>query len=106
LPETDKPPPSAKDLVGTWSRIGVAGLIRFRADGEFRVARNERDLRHAPFASGTYELEGRTITFLDSTGVSVRGVWKAGLADEELHAVVVEDGLGLIAGSEVTFVRI
>jgi hypothetical protein len=34
-------------------------------------------------------------------------VWEAGLADDELHVVVIEDqGCGLSAGLELSFVRI
>jgi hypothetical protein len=103
VPRIEESPPTGKSLLGTWSRIGEAGLIRFGKNGEFRVARNELDLTDAPFASGTYELDGNTVTL---TG-GCNSIWEAGLAGGELHVVVVQDqGCGLSAGMELSFVRI
>jgi hypothetical protein len=103
VPQIEEPPPTGKSLLGTWSRIGTAGLIRFGKDGEFRVARNESDLTDAPFASGTYELDGNTVTLAGGCN----SVWEAGVADGELHVVVIQDqGCGLSAGLELSFVRI
>jgi hypothetical protein len=91
LPKIEEPPPTAESLVGTWSRLGVAGLIQFSADREFRTATTELDLRDSPYAFGTYNLVGQTITLERSDCSSV---WEAGLADEELHVVVVADSCG------------
>ncbi len=113
LPKIEGAAPTPGGLVGTWSRIGSAGLIRFGADGEFRMARNEPDLVDAPFAVGTYEVKGSTITFLSAGGGTCSGVvWEAGLSDEEdrldeeLHVASVNDGCGLTAGTELRLVRI
>jgi hypothetical protein len=103
VPQIEEPPPTGKSLLGTWSRIGTAGLIRFEKNGEFRVARNEADLTSAPFASGTYELDGNTVTLAGGCN----SVWEAGVSDGELHVVVIQDkGCGLSAGLELSFVRI
>ena len=103
VPHIEEPPPTGTSLLGTWSRIGEAGLIRFGKNGEFRVARNEVGLNDAPFASGAYELDGNTVTLAGGCN----SVWEAGLADGELHVVVIQDqGCGLSAGMELSFVRI
>jgi hypothetical protein len=78
------------------ARLGSAGLIQFSSDGEFRIARNEQGLVDSPYAAGTHDVEGKTITFLGSCD----SVWEAGLADsedpldEELHIVVTEEAAG------------
>jgi hypothetical protein len=102
LPEIQEPPPTPEGLLGTWSRVGSAGLIRFAKSGEFRIARNEPDLLNAPYAVGTYEVAGRTITLEGGCN----SVWEAGLADDELHIVVVEEGCELILGQDLRFLRI
>jgi hypothetical protein len=79
-----------------------AGLIRFGEEGEFRTARNELDLLNAPYATRTYEIDGKTITLQGGCN----SVWAASLAQDELHMVVVEGGWELVAGQDVRFVRI
>jgi hypothetical protein len=49
LPEIDEPAPTASQLVGTWSRIGVAAQIRLGADGTFAIDRTNLD---SPYAAG------------------------------------------------------
>jgi len=102
--------PTASDLVGTWSRIGIAGLVRFGADGEFSIARNEPDLNEFPYASGTYEVNESTLALVGASGTACS--WNVGLVAEEdplhdeLNAVVIEAGCGLSAGEAFTLVRI
>ena len=103
LPMVDEPPPPAGSLIGTWSRIGVAGLVRFNEEGGFRIARNTEDLLDSPYAVGTYRHDGATV---ELTG-GCRTVWRVGLAgDDDLHAVVVEEGCGISRGTVLTLARI
>lgn len=101
-PTVEGPPPTPAQLIGTWTRIGTAGLIQFTEDGEFRIARSTTELVDLPFAVGTYRLDGASIEL--SGGC--RSVWTTGLADDELHAVVVEEGCALPRGAVLQFARI
>jgi len=64
LPEIEEPPPTAKRLVGTWSRTGSSTLFRFNADGTFAVDTHRLDVPY--YAEGTYELDGSTVAFATS----------------------------------------
>jgi hypothetical protein len=103
LPAVEGPPPAPESLIGTWTRIGTAGLIRFDESGEFRIARSPNDLVEAPFALGAYRQDGARIEL--SGGCS--SVWVTGLtADDELNVVVLEAGCGLAEATAMTLARI
>jgi hypothetical protein len=110
LPKVEEPPPTPRRLVGTWSQTGTALLFRFNADGTFAFDRRNLD---APYARGTYELDGRTIS-LTSTGPGCTDTWEweTGIAKEadrledELHIVFTSSGCEIPRGAEWTFARI
>jgi hypothetical protein len=110
LPGIEGPPPTASQLVGTWSRIGVAAQIGLRADGTFAIDRTNLD---SPYAAGTYEFDRGLIEFTGK-GLSCPDAWawKAGITegddplDDELHIVFVEGGCGVLTGVTWKLARI
>jgi hypothetical protein len=111
LPEVAEPPPSTKQLVGTWSRTGSSTLFRFNPDGTFDVDTHTLDV--PLYATGEYQLDGATIAF-STSGPECNDVWEwdAGIvtaqdrADDELHIVFLESGCGIPAGAEWTLARL
>jgi hypothetical protein len=111
LPQVDEPPPSAKQLLGTWSRTGSSTLFRFNRDGTFDVDTHRLD--DPLYATGPYELDGSTLTFTAS-GPSCADdwQWQIGIvraespSNDELHIVFHEEGCGIPAGAEWTLARL
>ena len=96
-------PPTASRLAGTWSRIGVAGLLRIDPKGTFAIARTTFDQQ---YASGTYDVQGSTIEF-KSVGPACVGSWTgtAGVVDQkdplddELQIALHDDACDSPAGT-------
>jgi hypothetical protein len=115
LPKVDEPPPTARSLVGTWSRTGGVLTARFRREGTFALDEDPHTL-DAAYAAGTYEFDGRRITFTSKgSQACVEGetwVWETGITegedplDDEIHIVFLEDGCGLTAGTDWRFARL
>jgi hypothetical protein len=111
LPEIAEPPPTARRLVGTWSRTGSSTLFRFNADGTFAVDTHQLDVPY--YAEGTYELDGPTLAFATS-GHLCNDAWKwqTGIVkaedrlEDELHIVFLEEGCDIPAGAEWTLARV
>jgi hypothetical protein len=110
LPEIEGPPPTAGALVGTWSQIGVAVLVRFSRDATFAF---DRPNLATPYAKGTYEVDGRTITFTSNGPDCVdTWVWEGGITeeedplDDELNIVFVEGGCKSPTGEEWKLARL
>jgi hypothetical protein len=112
LPQVEEPPPTARSLVGTWSRIGEPLLARLGPDGKFAIDTSGLD---TPFAHGTYKLDGRDIKFTNANmGACTHSdwTWRAGLTaandplEDELHIVFVEGGCLVPVGTEWTFARV
>jgi hypothetical protein len=90
-------PPTASELVGTWSIDDTEPerLVRFSPDGSFAI--DDRGmLDTTPAAAGNYELDGREIIFETSgSDICVDGdswTFEAGVPEEgRLHFVVRED---------------
>ena len=111
LPEVAEPPPSAKQLLGTWSHIGSTTLFRFNRDGTFDVDTHRLD--DPLYATGPYELDGSTLLFTASgPACADEWEWKIGIvkaehrSDDELHAVFQDAGCDVPAGAEFTLARI
>ncbi len=111
LPEIEEPPPSDKQLLGTWSRTGSSTLFRFSRDGTFDVDTHRLD--DPLYASGPYELDGSTLTFTASGPACADDwQWRIGIlraesrSDDELHIVFEEEGCGIPVGAEWTLARI
>jgi hypothetical protein len=102
LPAVDEPPPSAKQLLGTWSRIGSSTLFRFNRDGTFDVDTHRLD--DPLYASGPYELDGSILT--DEWEWQIGIVKADNRADDELHAVFQDEGCDVPPGAEFTLARI
>ena len=111
LPEIEEPPPTAKRLVGTWSRTGSSTLFRFNADGTFAVDTHRLDVPY--YAEGTYELDGSTVAFATS-GPECADIWEwqTGIRkakdrlEDELHIVFLEEGCDIPTGAEWTLARV
>jgi hypothetical protein len=92
LPKIEEPPPTAKRLIGTWSRTGSSTLFRFSADGTFAVDTHKLDFPY--YTTGTYELDGPTLVFT-ATGNRCADTWEwqtrivtaEDRLDDELHIV-------------------
>jgi hypothetical protein len=111
LPEIEEPPPTAKRLVGTWSRTGSSTLFRFNADGTFAVDTHRLDIPY--YAEGTYELDGPTLAFATSgPRCADAWEWQTGITkasdrlEDELHIVFVDEGCDIPAGAEWTLARV
>jgi len=108
--EVEGAAPTVEKLRGNWGRVGVRLLWRFNRDGTFAFDRANLE---APYARGTYELEGRIIRFEAlGPGCVDEWSWKTGISDEkdrlddELHIAFLGEGCEVIAGTEWTFARI
>jgi hypothetical protein len=111
LPQVDEPPPTAKQILGTWSRTGSSTLFRFNRDGTFDVDTHRLD--DPLYASGPYELDGSTLTFTASGPACADDwQWQVGILrgesrpDDELHIVFHEEGCGIPVGAEWTLARL
>jgi hypothetical protein len=111
LPAIAEPPPTAKQLIGTWSRTGSSTLFRFNGDGTFQVDTHRLDVPY--YATGTYELDGPALAF-STDGPQCRDTWtwQTGIlrakdrVDDELHIVFLESGCDIPQGAEWTLARL
>jgi hypothetical protein len=111
LPEIEDPAPTAKRLIGTWSRTGSSTLFRFNADGTFAVDTHRLDVPY--YAEGTYELDGSTLAFATS-GPECADIWEwqTGIRkandrlEDELHIVFLDEGCDIPTGAEWTLARV
>jgi hypothetical protein len=87
-------------------------MVRFRRDGTFAIDTSNPD---APYAFGTYELDGSDISFKNADAGACTGTdwtWEAGITeredrlDDELHILIVEGGCLTPRGTEWRFARI
>jgi hypothetical protein len=111
LPEVEEPPPSVKQLLGTWSQTGSSTLFRFNRDGTFDVDTHRLD--DPLYATGPYELDGSTLVFTSSSPACAdEWEWQIGIAkaetrsDDELHVVFQDEGCDVPPGAEFTLARI
>jgi hypothetical protein len=104
LPTIEGRLPTPSRVAGIWLSAAPDGeipvLVRFSLDGTFAIDNGVR-LDTAPFALGTYEIDGRTITFTADGSMGcldgMTWVWEVGIpADGQLEGVVAAD-----FGSEV-----
>jgi hypothetical protein len=102
--------PTVEKLLGNWAQVGVRLLWRFNRDGTFAFDRANLE---APYARGTYELEGRILRFTArGPGCVDEWSWKTGISeekdrlDDELHVAFLGEGCDVIAGTKWTFARI
>jgi hypothetical protein len=109
LPEVEEPPPTPKQLLGTWSQTGAALLFQFSEDGTFAFDRQNVD---TPFAHGTYEVDGSKISFSSTGNCADAWAWEVGSAeaedplDDELHIVFLDSGCEIPPGAEWRFARV
>lgn len=111
LPKIEEPPPTARRLIGTWSRTGSSTLFRFSADGTFAVDTHQLDVPY--YAEGTYELDGPTLAFATS-GHACTDAWKWQIGivkakdrlEDELHIVFLDEGCDIPTGAEWTLARV
>lgn len=87
-------------------------MLRFNQDGTFAFDTSRLD---APYAFGTYELDGSNISFVNADAGACTGsdwTWEAGITEEEdrveneLHILFVEGGCLVPAGTEWSFARL
>jgi hypothetical protein len=101
------PAPTLIRLLGKWDQEGQRVVVWFKPDGSFTIG----DLEN-PFAVGTYELDGSTITFTTNNEREciAQWIWEVGLdrsASEDLLRVLVTTGAcGAVAGEQWTFARV
>jgi hypothetical protein len=109
LPEIEEPPPTKKQLLGTWSQTGAALLFQFSEDGMFAFDRQNVD---TPFAHGTYEVDGPKVSFSSTGSCADTWAWQVGIAeaedplDDELHIVFLDSGCEIPTGAEWRFARV
>lgn len=90
-------------VVGTWQeqRAQEAMLIRLDDDGKW-VADADGSLEDGVFTGGSYEVDGRHVTFTPSEGGICRGqtvAWDVEFPDDDtLDVDVVDGGCGLAEG--------
>jgi hypothetical protein len=102
--------PTRREIVGTWATAGEALLWRFSSNGRFAFDRVDLE---APFAHGTWTLEGRTIRLVTpGAGCVDEWGWRAGIVkgseplDDELEVVFLGEGCGRIEGTRLMLARI
>jgi hypothetical protein len=106
LPESGARPTTEK-LTGIWhnqSAEEASLLVQFGPDGTYAIDHHgELDTR--PYSFGTYEVEGRTVSFVGSDG---QWTWEATISEEGLlHTVSIRDSTGNVApGTEWAWVRV
>jgi hypothetical protein len=105
------PAPSAAELLGKWDQEGQKVVAWFKPDGTFAID-SHADFEN-PFADGTYELEGSTLTFTSDPTGSCKGsgfVWEVGLdesgLDDRLQVLITTGACGAISGEQWTFARV
>ncbi len=94
--------PTVDSLTGVWLRTGetLIGLyVLFTDDGRFTADPQRGVLYGDPYAAGTYEIDGNTITFVFAeTVICTEGdtsAWTASLPEpDKLEVDVTEDGSG------------
>jgi hypothetical protein len=100
-------PPTARRLAGIWRNESPGSrqlLVRFA--GKTFAIDNNGLLDTPPWSSGTYEVDGRTMTLL-GTAVD-RWKWEAGIPEDgRLHTVMIYDHTAHVApGTEWTWTRV
>jgi hypothetical protein len=112
LPEIEEPPPTAKHLVGTWSRTGSSTLFRFNADGTFAVDTHRLDVPY--YAEGTYAnwTDPRSRFATSGPRCADAWEWQTGIVkakdrlEDELHIVFLDEGCDIPTGAEWTLARV
>ena len=95
--EVEGPPPSRRQLIGTWREVDGPTFVRFNRDGTFVVDTDKLDVPY--YATGTYELAEDTIAFT-SNGPDCADSWEwrvgivkaGGRSEDELHIVFLDAG--------------
>ncbi len=97
-PDAWSAPDAPATLVGDWAQPApFVAVLRFDADGTQRVASTRAELGSAPFATGTWELSGRRLTFTNTVGAcsdspaNQVGVYDVDVSANELTFTLVED---------------
>ena len=93
--------PNNELIVGEFERHPPDGTtaMRFRASGDYEVAKTKADLNGPPTAKGTYQLEGDQLTFTQQSGPCVEanapvGVYKVVISKVGIHFSKVSDECG------------
>lgn len=100
-------PPTTENLIGIWhnqSAEEASLLVQFGPDGTYAIDHHgELDTR--PYSFGTYEVEGRTVSFAGSAG---EWEWEAAIPEDGwLLTLSIRDNTGDLApGTEWTWVRV
>jgi hypothetical protein len=101
-------PPTARRLAGIWRNESPGSrqlLVRFGPGKTFAIDNNGL-LDTRPWSSGTYEVDGRTVTLLGTA--ADQWAWVAGISEDgRLHTVMIYDHTAHVApGTEWTWTRV